>query len=285
MAHEYDHDWSTDPDYGDEGIGFSEFEEDGALIASDAQSSGLQVHMLDTARNRIGHRASANPTCVFVPQQVGPMGLYTRQGSPVDRVKPDPVVMPAEEDVPGAHDRDPERTARPDDPVPELVLAILWKSTATRDLGDQRRLYEALGVVEYLTYDLGGRRGPDSPRELLMYRLVDEAYRRVDPDPGLSKPAAAALPERGVRHAPPLSAGPAGGIREIPSVAFRPPAGTTLPVVGRGTGTLARPGKRYGVRVENRTGAAGNPSREFGGRHRYWRGEDGDCRLACVPVR
>ena len=192
VAHEYDHDWSTDPDYGDEGIGFSEFKEDGALIPSDARPSGLRVHMLDTARNRIGYRASANPTYVFVPQQVEPMGLYTRQGSPVDRVKPDLVVMPAEEDVLGAYDRDPDRTAQLDDPVPELVLEILWKSTATRDLGDKRRLYEALGVAEYLAYDLGGKRGDDSPRELLMYRLADGAYRRVDPDPGLSEPAAAA---------------------------------------------------------------------------------------------
>ena len=192
VAHEYDHDWSTDPDYGDEGIGFSEFEEDGVLIPSDARPSGLRVHMLDTARNRIGHRASANPTFVFVPQQVEPMGLYTRQGSPVDRVKPDLVVMPAEEDVLGAYDRDPDRTAQLDDPIPELVLEILWKSTATRDLGDKRRLYEALGVAEYLAYDLGGKRWADSPRELLMYRLTAGAYRRVDPDPELSEPAAAA---------------------------------------------------------------------------------------------
>lgn len=59
MAYEYDHDWTLDPDYGDEGFHFSEFEEDGAPIASDAQLCGLRVHMLNTARNRIGYRTTA----------------------------------------------------------------------------------------------------------------------------------------------------------------------------------------------------------------------------------
>ena len=36
VAHEYDHDWTLDPDYSDEGFHFSEFEEDGVPIASDA---------------------------------------------------------------------------------------------------------------------------------------------------------------------------------------------------------------------------------------------------------
>jgi hypothetical protein len=36
-------------------------------------------------------------------------------------------------------------------------------------------------VGEYLVHDLGGKRWPDSPRELLMYRLVDGAYDAVAP--------------------------------------------------------------------------------------------------------
>ena len=58
----------------------------------------------------------------------------------------------------------------------------------------RRQLYQSLGVREYLVYDLGGKRGPGSPRELLMYRLVDGAYHQVDLDLGLSEPDAHAYP-------------------------------------------------------------------------------------------
>ena len=181
VAHEYDHDWTTDPDYGAEGVHFSEFEEDGVLIDDDSRPSRLQEHMLDTARDRIGRRTLTEATYVFLPQQIAHLKLTTQQGSPVDRVKPDLVVMPSETDLLEANDPTPGRTAKLDDPVPELVLEILSKTTATRDLDTKRHLYETLGVGEYLVYDLGGKRWPGSPRELLMYRLVDGAYEVVAP--------------------------------------------------------------------------------------------------------
>ena len=180
VAHEYDHDWTTDPDYGAEGVHFSEFEEDGVLIDDDSRPSRLREHMLDTARDRIGRRTLTGATYVFLPQQIAHLKLTTRQGSPVDRVKPDLVVMPSETDLLEANDPTPGRTAKLDDPVP-LVLEILSKTTATRDLDTKRHLYEILGVGEYLVYDLGGKRWPGSPRELLMYRLVDGAYEAVAP--------------------------------------------------------------------------------------------------------
>ena len=180
VAHEYDYDWTTDPDYGAEGVHFSEFEEDGALIDSDSRPSGLQLYMLQTTRDRIGDRALTKAYYVFVPQRVEHLELSTRQGSPVDRIRPDLLVMPTEADVREAYDREPGRTAQLDDAVPELVLEVLSKSTATWDLVDKQRLYEALGVHEYLVYDLGGKRGPNSSRELLMYRLADGAYGEVE---------------------------------------------------------------------------------------------------------
>ena len=137
--------------------------------------------MLVTARDRIGHRTMTKATYVFLPQQVAHLQLATRQGSPVDRVKPDLVVMPSEADVLEANKPSSDRTAQLNDAVPELVLEVLSKTTAARDLDDKRCLYETLGVGEYLVYDLGGKRWPDSPRELLMYRLVDGAYEAVAP--------------------------------------------------------------------------------------------------------
>ncbi len=181
VAHEYDYDWTTDPDYGAEGVYFSEFEEDGVLIDDDSRPGWLQEHMLVTARDRIGRRTMTEATYVFLPQQVAHLKLTTRQGSPVDRVRPDLVVMPSEADVLEANDPRPGRTAQLDDSVPELVLEVLSKTTATRDLDAKRRLYETLGVGEYLVYDLGGKRWSDSPRELLMYRLVDGTYEAVAP--------------------------------------------------------------------------------------------------------
>ena len=71
-------------------------------------------------------------------------------------------------------------------PVPRLVLEVLSKGSANRDLDYKRRLYEAAGIAEYLIYDLGGKRRAGSPRELLMYRLEGRAYRRVAPEPAMS---------------------------------------------------------------------------------------------------
>ena len=73
-------------------------------------------------------------------------------------------------------------------PPPELVLDILLKTTADTDLDEKYRLYEALGVSEYLLYDLGGKRSKNSPEELLMYRLTALGmYEEVPPDPTLSE--------------------------------------------------------------------------------------------------
>ena len=119
LAHEYDYDWTTDPDYGVEGVHFIEFEEDGALIDDDSRPGWLREHMLVTARDRIGHRTMTEATYVFLPHQVAHLKLATRQGSPVDRVKPDLVVMPSEADLLEANEPSSDRTAQLDDAVLE----------------------------------------------------------------------------------------------------------------------------------------------------------------------
>ena len=70
-------------------------------------------------------------------------------------------------------------------PVPRLVLEVLSKGSANRDLNYKKNLYEAAGIAEYQIYDLGGKRRTGSPRELLMYRLEGGAYRRLAPEPAL----------------------------------------------------------------------------------------------------
>ena len=192
VAHEYDVDWTTDPDYGPTGIHLFEFDEDGVLYSDDDRPQAIELYMRDTARDRVGYRVVYQTRYGFMPEIAERVGLHTRQGRPSNTVKPDLIVMPSEEDL------DPSRfpedgQPRPDDAVPELVLEILSESTAVRDQEGKRQLYEYLGVREYLLYDLGGKRWDNSPRELLVYRLEGDAYRQVPPDPGLSEPQAQAF--------------------------------------------------------------------------------------------
>ena len=86
---------------------------------------------------RLGRRTMTEATYVFLPQQVAHLKLTTWQGSPVDRVKPDLVVMPSEADLLEANDPSPGRTAQLDDAVPELVLEVLSKTTADAGPGRQ----------------------------------------------------------------------------------------------------------------------------------------------------
>ncbi|MXZ23427.1 MAG: Uma2 family endonuclease [Caldilineaceae bacterium SB0665_bin_21] len=181
VAHEYDHDWTTDPDYGPRAIDLLEFDEDGVQYREDTRPQAIELHMRDTLQDRFGHRVVYQNRYGFVEEIAENLGWLTRQGRPSNTIKPDLMVMPSEEELLG--DQDPDRRPRPDDPVPELVLEILSESTAARDLGDKRLLYEALGVHEYLVYDLGDKRRPGSPRELLLYRLEGGIYRQMAPEP------------------------------------------------------------------------------------------------------
>lgn len=184
IAHEYEYDWTTDPDYCAEGIALFEFDENGMLQNQDERSQSIETHMRDTARDRVGRRVVYQTGYVFVPEIAVQLGRYTAQGKPANAVKPDLIVMPSEEDLYVDESLSPEeRGPHPDDPVPELVLEILSESTAQTDLNEKRLIYETLGVHEYLVYDLGGKRAPDSPRALLLYRLdADGRYRSAQPD-------------------------------------------------------------------------------------------------------
>ena len=187
IAHEYELDWTTDPDYGAEGVHWSEFDADGVHHPLDERAHAIKIRMCETARDRVGYRVASGGIYRFVEEIAVELKLCTAQGQPANSVKPDLIVMPSEEDLDPA--RIPEdRQPRPDDPVPELILEILSESTAAQDLDDKLQLYEMLGVREYMLYDLGGKRGVHSPRELILYRLEVGTYHRVPVEPGLSEP-------------------------------------------------------------------------------------------------
>ncbi|MDE0673190.1 MAG: Uma2 family endonuclease [Caldilineaceae bacterium] len=187
VAHEYEDDWTTDPDYGVAGVDLCEFDEDGVIILPDPRAGRIQYRMCDTACDALGNRVEIETHVHYRPPGAGRGGRRR-----VKRVRPDLMVLPSALELPPEEDLDPDD--KPDralrlhegDPPPELVLEILSEGGAQRDLDEKLRLYTDLGVVEYLVYDLGGKRTPGSKVELLVFRLTDGAYRRLDPDPAMS---------------------------------------------------------------------------------------------------
>ena len=194
VAHEYEYDWTTDPDYGVAGVDLCEFDEDGVIILPDPRAGRVQYGMCDTVCDALGNRVEIETHAHYRPPGVGRGGRRRR----TKRVRPDLMVLPPALELPPEEDLDPDdkpdRTLRlhEGDPAPELVLEILSEGGAFRDLDEKRQLYAYLGVAEYLVYDLGGKRASGSPAELLMFRLADGVYRRIDPDPAMSEPAGGA---------------------------------------------------------------------------------------------
>ena len=191
VAHEYDHDWTTDPDYGAEGVHLDEYDENGVERPAERRARLIQERMEESAADplgRTGLEADYEGTVRFRPDTVARVNRATAERHPVKKgVRPDLLVRTAMS-RPERERFMPKGVLRLDRgaPVPRLVLEVLSKGSANRDLHYKRHLYEAAGIAEYLIYDLGGKRRAGSPRELLMYRLEGGAYRRVAPEPAMS---------------------------------------------------------------------------------------------------
>ena len=188
VCHEYEDDWTTDPDYGEDGVDLDEFDEDGMLIVPDDRAEEFQLHMRDAARDTLGNRVEIETQVRYLIPGTG----FRRRLRRVKRVKPDLMVLPRALELPPEEELDPDdkpdRTFRLDegDPAPELVLEVVSEGGAKRDLDDKPQVYAYLGVSEYLVYDLGGKRAPGSDAELLMFRLAGETYRKLAPDTAMS---------------------------------------------------------------------------------------------------
>ena len=191
VAHDYAPDWTTDPDYGAE-VHLVEYDEDGVLSPSEKRAWKIQERMSYSATaaladtNRVTDREADYELEVrFRPETIAHANRVTRERHPVQKgVRADLVVLATL----SARERArflPKGILRLDlgAPVPELVLEVMSRGSAGRDLDYKRHLYEDAGVYEYLIYDLGGKRWVDSPRELLMYRLEGGTYRRIAPEP------------------------------------------------------------------------------------------------------
>lgn len=200
IGHEYEVEWTTDPEQRGGDVHLLEYDEDGVLTPLDDRGNEIQYPLRDTARDRLDNRVEAEADFYF-PAHVGARaGLYTEQGKPSRGVRPDLMVLPRARALPPGRYRDTEDREidlNKGHAAPELVLEILSKSTAARDLEAKMRLYEALGVTEYVLYDVvGGNLYPDSPPGLHLYCLEDGAYQRVPPSTTLTEPGKPAVPSK-----------------------------------------------------------------------------------------
>ncbi len=185
IVHEYEDEWTTDPDHSGDGIKFYEFDEGGVLEPTDDRRTLLEGVMLIILRTVLGNRAESQGRLYFPGDISERLKLLTRGGNLGSYVKPDLMVFPPAYALPAGVHRDRSDCAlRPheDEPPPELVVEILSVSSVARDYGVKARLYAALGVAEYWVCDVGGIRGPDSPVELSVLRLgTDGRYAPVPP--------------------------------------------------------------------------------------------------------
>lgn len=183
IAHEYDLDWTTDPDYSHDAVTRLELNEDGTVSPETPKNRFLNVAMLTTLLAALGRRVVLEPRLHFGPEQGAAAGLYTKLRKPSIQVEPDLAVL-----VPGTvlsdhqiWDTSYDIDVAAGHPVPALVGELLSNSTAARDLGGKRRLYEHLGIAEYVLCDvLGGLlnpEAPDAPPGMVVYRLEDGIYR------------------------------------------------------------------------------------------------------------
>lgn len=185
IGHEYETDWTTDPDYATDGIHLYEFDEDGILSPRDKRHDRTRDTSEDAAEGVLDNHVETEVELTIPEVIAQKLELKTKEGKLKETVRPDLMVL-----APGFKVPVDDRILRIDrgHPPPELVLEILSKTTADTDLDEKYRLYEALGVSEYLLYDLGGKRSKDSPEELLMFRLTAlGVYEEVQPDPKLSE--------------------------------------------------------------------------------------------------
>ena len=185
VGHEYEDDWTTDPDHSGNGIEFAEYDEDGVLEPIDDRRMMLEGIMLTLLRKLLGNRAESQGRLYFPGSVAERLRLRTQRGRRSSYVKPDLMVFPPAYELPtGAHRDRSDCALRVHEgaPPPELLVEILSVSSVTRDYGVKRQLYAALGVREYWICDVGGIRHPSSPVELQVYRLTaDQTYVEVPP--------------------------------------------------------------------------------------------------------
>ena len=174
-AHEYTADWTTDPDYGADGVHRLDYDEDGFVSPPHHRHTPFLMALLNVLTDLLGNRVEHEAELHFPARASGQ-----------SQVLPDLMVLPPEFELPAETERGKEgRIVRLDKghPLPELVAEIVSPTSEVRDLEDKLALYAALGITEYLVCHPGDLPDPEagdpgSPAELRLFQLQpDGAYR------------------------------------------------------------------------------------------------------------
>lgn len=201
IGHEYDLDWTSDPDY--YGVHVCPIDKAGVMAWTEPWSRYLSLSMADTCEDALGNRVVEFAE-IYLPKWFGvDLGLLSNpRGLPSSQIVPDLmllpeliVLLPALELPPGASRSPQDQMIRPldGDPVPALVAEMAAPHTREWDLNGKRRLYAALGIAEYLMCDFGDVNLSDTGGTLLLYRLQDGKYCAAAAHPALSEPEAPAF--------------------------------------------------------------------------------------------
>ena len=201
VAHEYDIDQTTDPDYVWPKVHLTDYDDDGFPLPDHVVTS-FMLYTQETCTDRLGARMAWSPDIYFGDGLAKRINRFTRQGTPKNLVSPDLVALLPQHTLPPTQPyRDFEdcviRTQQGDD-APEWALKYLSSTADWKRNDDRLRVYAALGINEYVVYDPGSKRAPDSQEELLAYRLDSESceYHPVNPDPDLSEANLPAYPSK-----------------------------------------------------------------------------------------
>lgn len=171
-GHEYEEDWTTDPDYRTDRVRLYHYNNEGFLIVPHGSFHswfiGLVVKTLCLV---LGHRVCKEPDLHHEASVSRKLGQFTKAGEPRTLRAPDVAVMPSSWTLPEARERTvEERIIRLDegDPTPEMVLEVVSRSNDDKDFDDNMALYAALGIPEYVIADTGEFSGAPS---LWLYHL------------------------------------------------------------------------------------------------------------------
>ena len=188
VVHEYEHEWTTDPDYGGDGIHLLDYDEDGFVSPEVSRHLLLIAAIVHTLCDALGNRAVHEMEVHYSPKLGEALGLLTGEGKGKSFVKPDLTVLPPEHALPPDRERGKWRRAlnlEMGDPIPELVVEIVSPTSERRDFEDKVRLYAALGIAEYLVIEPGEPADPaydepGHPADLWLFTPgPDGAYRQT----------------------------------------------------------------------------------------------------------
>lgn len=156
-AHEYERDWTTDPDYA-AGVQIMDFDKDGFLAPTTSNHTPLFGFLLDTLCDGYGNRVTHELEFHFPAQTALDLGRLTSDRKPKNRVVPDLAVLPKTYTLPEGVVRSSRNRVLDNEagePVPDLVVEIVSKTSVDRDYEDKMALYAALGISEYLIIEPG----------------------------------------------------------------------------------------------------------------------------------